>query len=118
MNKSTSRREKDIYNSLCHVADMLTGPLSKKLEEVPEVSTKPASPTSNKSVSILNVVFNKPATIIFWSDGTKTVVKCAKEDSYDKLFGFFICVLTKLIGKNSVRKLYEIYTALDEEEEG
>jgi hypothetical protein len=28
--------------------------------------------------SIVNVIFNDPATIIFWSDGTKTIVKCKK----------------------------------------
>lgn len=29
-------------------------------------------------ISIKNVIFNDPATIIFWNDGTKTVVKAEK----------------------------------------
>lgn len=28
------------------------------------------------SVSIRKVIFNDPATVVLWSDGTKTVVKC------------------------------------------
>ena len=31
-----------------------------------------------KKLEILRVVFNGPATIVFWSDKTKTVVKCGK----------------------------------------
>lgn len=31
------------------------------------------------SKQIKNVIFNDPATIVFWKDGTKTVVKCQKD---------------------------------------
>ena len=30
------------------------------------------------SVCIRKVIFNDPATVVLWSDGTKTVVKCAR----------------------------------------
>ena len=33
--------------------------------------------------SIKNVIFNPPATIVFWSDGTKTAVKCSEKDIFD-----------------------------------
>ena len=33
---------------------------------------------------IQEVIFNKPATIVKWDDGTKTVVKCGKYDKYDR----------------------------------
>lgn len=36
-----------------------------------------------KPIVIKNVIFNDPATIVFWSDGTKTIVKCGKHDTYD-----------------------------------
>lgn len=39
---------------------------------------------------IIRVLFNKPATIIFWSDGTKTVSKCSEGDTYNKEVGFLI----------------------------
>ena len=32
--------------------------------------------------TITKVIFADPATIIFWSDGTKTVVKCEETDIY------------------------------------
>lgn len=35
------------------------------------------------SVSIRKVIFNDPATVVLWSDGTKTVVKCGPEDKFD-----------------------------------
>lgn len=38
--------------------------------------------------TIKKVIFNGPATIIFWADGDKTVVKCHEGDTYDKRLGF------------------------------
>jgi len=45
-----------------------------------------------------NVIYNDPATIVEWSDGTKTVVKCHPEDSYDEREGFLLCCAKKLMG--------------------
>lgn len=47
---------------------------------------------------IRDVIFNPPATIIKWEDGTKTIVKCGKDDTYDKEKGFAMAVLKKLFG--------------------
>lgn len=33
---------------------------------------------------IKKVIFNPPATIVLWADGTKTAVKCQEDDPYDK----------------------------------
>lgn len=48
------------------------------------------------------VIFNDPATIVFWSDGTKTVTKCKGCDEYEPLFGVLACALSK-VGRNRVR---------------
>lgn len=48
------------------------------------------------------VILNKPATIVLWSDGTKTIAKCDEDDSYDPLFGIIACVIRKL-GRNRVK---------------
>ena len=45
-------------------------------------------------------VFNDPATIVFWDDGTKTVVKCQEGDVYDEREGFLLCCAKKLMGGN------------------
>ena len=44
------------------------------------------------------VIFNKPATIVYWTDGTKTVVKCKKGDRFDKWTGFAMAYLKKVYG--------------------
>jgi len=45
-----------------------------------------------------HVVYNDPATVIVWDDGTKTVVKCHDGDVYDKREGFLLCCAKKLMG--------------------
>ena len=47
-----------------------------------------------------NIVFNGPATIVEWYDGTKTVVKCQKGDTFDPLTGVAMCALKKMLGTN------------------
>lgn len=44
------------------------------------------------------VIFNDPATIVYWEDGSKTVVKCGPYDIYDCEKGFAMCVLKQLYG--------------------
>ena len=46
--------------------------------------------------NIKNVIFNAPATIVFWSDGSKTVVKCMDEDTYSKDVGLAMCFMKKM----------------------
>lgn len=36
------------------------------------------------------VTFNGPATIVFWDNGDKTVVKCSEDDTFDKKTGFLM----------------------------
>ena len=54
------------------------------------------------SAAPTKVIFNGPATIVFWSDGTKTVAKCGEDDTFDPLFGIMACVIRKL-GRNRVK---------------
>lgn len=51
------------------------------------------------TVSIKKVIFNDPATIVFWSDGTKTVVKCADFDIFDPEKGLAMAICKKVYGK-------------------
>lgn len=57
---------------------------------------------------IKNVIFNDPATIVFWEDGTKTVVKCENEE-FDKEKGLAMACMKKMMGNkgryfNEVKK--------------
>lgn len=47
------------------------------------------------------VIFNDPATIVFWNDGTKTVVKCQPGDTYDPEKGLAMCFAKKVLGNKS-----------------
>ena len=48
-------------------------------------------------MSIKKVIFNNPATIVFWSDGSKTVVK-AHLDDYDPEKGLAMAISKKALG--------------------
>lgn len=50
---------------------------------------------------ITNVIFNDPATIVFWSDGTKTVVKCCEDDEFEEEKGLAMAVCKKVSGNDS-----------------
>ena len=50
---------------------------------------------------IRKVIFNDPATIVLWSDGSKTVVKCGPEDSYDMEKGLAMAIVKKMAGNDN-----------------
>lgn len=47
------------------------------------------------------VIFNTPATIVIWKDGTKTVVKCQGDDKFDPEKGLALCFMKKALGNKS-----------------
>lgn len=55
---------------------------------------------------IKKVKFNPPATIVFWTDNTKTVVKCKGED-YDPEKGLAMCISKKVLGDKG--NYYEVF---------
>ena len=48
--------------------------------------------------NISKVIFNYPATIVNWDDGSKTVVKCQPGDIYSKETGLALCIAKKYFG--------------------
>ena len=52
---------------------------------------------SSVTPSIERVIFNDPATIVFWSDGSKTVVKTDREP-FDKEKGLAMAISKKYLG--------------------
>ena len=47
---------------------------------------------------IKDVIFNPPATIVFWKDGAKTVVKAETRDVYDPEKGLAMAIAKKALG--------------------
>lgn len=54
--------------------------------------------SSNNIPEVKKVIFNDPATIVYWKDGTKTVVKCQHGDNFDSEKGFAMAFLKKCWG--------------------
>ena len=78
--------------------------------------------TTAKAVSvpsIKKVIFNYPATIVLWSDGSKTVVKCQDGDIYDPEKGLAMAISKKALGnKGNYCNEFKKWLPEDEEEEG
>lgn len=63
---------------------------------------------------IKEVIFNDPATIIFWTDDTKTVVKCQEGDIFDPEKGLTMAIAKKVYSNkgsycNVIKKWCEPY---------
>lgn len=70
------------------------------------------------NVSIRKVIFSNPATIVLWSDGTKTVVKCGPDDIFDKEKGLAMAIVKKMAGNDSrFHKVFKKWCKPDETNE-
>ena len=71
---------------------------------------------TTKLPEIKDVIFNEPATIIIWKDGTKTVVKCQEGECYDPEKGMAMAISKKALGnKGNYCEVFKKW--LPEEEE-
>lgn len=60
------------------------------------------------NLEIKKVLYKNPATIVFWKDGSKTVIKCQKNDKYDPEKGLAMAILKKMNGNTgSYYKLFK-----------
>lgn len=78
----------------------------------------PTYPYVRKTYSIdlpKRYIINKGATILFWEDGSKTIVKRCKEDKYNKRLGFLTAYFQKHCGM-SKNKANKYLASLEEEE--
>lgn len=72
--------------------------------------------------SIKDVMFNPPATIVFWNDGTKTVVKAQNNEAFDPEKGLAMAIAKKALGNQgnyfeTIKKYTEKFFNLEAEEE-
>lgn len=60
----------------------------------------------NSIQTIERIIFNDPATIVKWSDGTKTIVKVCEGDTFDYIQGVQQAIIKKMFGSNrKIKKL-------------
>lgn len=82
------------YSPTIHPRVALEGEIIERLDIMPAPGIK-------------KVIFNNPATIILWNDGTKTVSKCHNE-KFDKEKGFAMAVAKKTVGSYAkIKKLID-----------
>ena len=55
---------------------------------------KPQAP----ELEVTRVIYNNPATIVYWSDKTRTVVKCQPGDKFNSELGFLLALCKKVCG--------------------
>lgn len=82
-----------------------------------ELNKRPYTPSTNSSKfsldirnDIKDVIFNDPATIILWKDGTKTVVKVQEGDTFDEEKGLAMAISKRVLGdKGNFNEVFKKY---------
>lgn len=72
------------------------------------------STSAANTAAIKDVIFAPPATIVYWSDGSKTVVKCSEKDVFDPEKGLAMAI-AKRCANNSGSYYKEIQKWVGEE---
>ena len=75
------------------------------------------SPSRPDKFAIKKVIFNKPATIVYWADGAKTVVKCADFDIFDPEKGLAMAICKRVYGEEFHKIFKDFMPEEDEESE-
>ena len=65
------------------------------------------------NLRITKVIFNEPATIILWNDGSKTVVKCSEDDVFDHEKGMAMAICKKILG-DGFKNIFNKYLPKEE----
>lgn len=60
-----------------------------------------------KTAAIKDVIFAPPATIVYWSDGSKTVVKCSEKDVFDPEKGLAMAIAKRCGGNKEIQNWVE-----------
>lgn len=58
------------------------------------------STSATNTAVIKDVIFAPPATIVYWSDGSKTVVKCSEKDIFNPENGLAMAVAKRCCGND------------------
>ena len=84
-------------NAYTIVSSNYKRPLAYISHSEPVASYRPIA-TVDMAPKIKNVIFNGPATIVYWSDGSKTVVKCQPGEVLDYEKGLAMAISKKMFG--------------------
>lgn len=81
----------------------------KQLWEAKKLAVSAAKTFNDMSTkfNIKKVIFNYPATIVIWADGTKTIVKSGDHDVFDPEKGLAMAIAKKALGNQG--NYYEVF---------
>ena len=85
--------------------------LIRIIHKLANKKTKDSAISANNlynSFEVKDILVNGQATIVFWTDGTKTVVKCRPDDLYDSEKAVAMCFMKKALGSRSMHKLFNL----------
>lgn len=60
---------------------------------------------NGSKAEVERVLYDGPATIVFWSDGSKTVAKRAAGEPYDEHVGFLAAFVKRFLTGSQIRKI-------------
>ena len=105
--KTADRRLKDGDSEICALhADGLVFYDHETIEETAEIATGCIGLLLKGFMDehafhvdpVKKVVFNDPATVVYWIDGSKTVVKRSEDDRWDPEKGLLLCFMKRMFG--------------------
>lgn len=102
MKSEAIKRSCDKYIDYCKHDIECTKEMYKQI-----VNTRYGIGTARMLPEIADVIFNGPATIVQWTDGTKTVVKCSKGENFDPEKGLAMAIAKKALGNKG--NYYEVF---------
>lgn len=106
---------KQIAKNLLNTIYGAYGINSKTLKEEIQMKTQSKSACN----PIKKVIFNDPATIVFWKDGTKTIVKCQEGAEFDPEKGLAMAIsrhyLCDICGLERYDGIFKRYMPKEEE---
>ncbi len=101
MKDALKRLTKKENNMIVHVTNVPMETVSNKGAFISKVDHCGGLSHEANCLTVKNIIYNNPATIVFWSDGTKTVVKRLKGTPFNKYNAFCAAVCKKLYGSNN-----------------
>lgn len=91
---------KAIYNCCGYMGNHLYHKVKANVEIIKRRYLHKVESTPLVPNVIKNVIFDEPATIVYWVDGSKTVVICQEGDIYDEEKGLAMAIAKKALGNN------------------
>lgn len=58
-------------------------------------------------IKVKKVIYNNPATIVYFTDGSKTIVKACDGDRFDEQTGLLMCIAKRFLGDEFHKVLRE-----------